>query len=245
MKKIVFVAALAACLAAPAQASDFPVRARGPVVSMPVVHHWTGFYIGLNVGGTWGDKDWAVVETIGVPLAAGPLGGHSLSAWVAGATVGVNWQTGWFVFGAEGQWSFANGKADFSCNATPAATCTSELNWVGSVAARIGMAWDRILFYVKGGIAFADDDYTVVIAGIGSVSEGHNRTGWMVGTGIEFAFDHHFSGKIEYNYMDLGSKEVVFARARTSARVDIEQQLHLVKIGLNYRFGGGGVVTRY
>jgi outer membrane immunogenic protein len=246
MKKFVLAAALAACVTAPAGASDFPVRGiRSPGIAMPVIYNWTGFYLGVHAGGTWGDKDWSVVETVGLPLAAGPLGGHNLGAWAVGATVGMNWQVGQFVFGGEGTWSFASGKGDFSCNAAPLATCHTELNWLATIAARVGWAWDRLLLYVKGGVAFAEDDYSMVVTGIGSASSGHTRNGWLVGTGIEYGFDHHFSGKIEYNYMDLGDKDVILSAGRTNARVNIEQQLHLVKVGLNYRFGGGAVVTRY
>ena len=216
---------------------------------VPVVYNWTGFYIGAHGGGVWGNKDWNVVSAAGIPLPVGPIGGHELDGWIAGGQVGFNWQFGNVVVGIEGQWSWTNAEGAHICNGTPSATCTTQLNWIASAAARVGVAFDRLLIYVKGGAAWADDDFTASIAGVGSVSSGHTRNGWMVGGGLEYGLTDHFSGKIEYNYMDLGDKEVVFDRSTLiitrTARMSVDQVLHVVKIGLNYRFGGGSVVQRY
>ena len=35
----------------------------------------------------------------------------------------------------------------------------SRTDFIGTVAPRVGVAWDRVLLYAKGGAAFAHDDY--------------------------------------------------------------------------------------
>jgi outer membrane immunogenic protein len=247
MKKILMGVALATLIAAPASAADLPRRVpvtKAPAAVVPVAYNWTGFYIGVHGGGVWGDKDWEVtaINGAGVGFAAvGDTGSHDLDGWLAGGQVGFNVQAGQWVFGVEAQWSWTDANGSFTCAA--AITCKTELNWLGTVAGRIGVAWDRVLLYVKGGWAFVDEDYKVTVAQV-SFSEGHTRSGWMVGGGLEFAFAGNWSGKIEYNYMDFGNKSVTFGTTPDTGTVDIDQVLHVVKAGINYRFGGP-VVARY
>jgi hypothetical protein len=77
-----------------------------------------------------------------------------------------------------------------------------------------------------------------------------HRVGWVVGVGWEYAFNNNWSAKAEYLHMDFGSQSVlafqnvpapVFAINHTfNFREDV------VRVGLNYRFGGAGpVVARY
>jgi hypothetical protein len=35
----------------------------------------------------------------------------------------------------------------------------SRTDFIGTVAPRLGLAWDRVLLYAKGGVAWAHDDY--------------------------------------------------------------------------------------
>jgi outer membrane immunogenic protein len=75
----------------------------------------------------------------------------------------------------------------------------------------------------------------------------------MVGAGMEYAFSPNWSAKIEYNYLDFGTRHYQFISPTTGALaipsaydVDITQRVHLVKVGLNYRFTlGGPVVAKY
>ena len=68
-----------------------------------------------------------------------------------------------------------------------------------------------------------------------------DRTGWLLGVGLEYAFMGNWSAKIEYNYMDLGSKAVTLTTtgglAATAANVDLTVQT--IKAGVNYRFNWG------
>jgi opacity protein-like surface antigen len=75
------------------------------------------------------------------------------------------------------------------------------------------------------------------------------RWGWMLGGGIEYAFTGNWSAKIEYNYMHLGREDVHFCPvilAGDCFDYSIKQHIHVVKAGINYRFGGPSpVVARY
>ncbi len=80
----------------------------------------------------------------------------------------------------------------------------------------------------------------------GSGSRDNSHWGWMVGTGVEFGLVDNWSAKIEYDFLDFGHHDITLNVAGNSTdgafnfakHFSINQQIHAVKIGLNYRFGG-------
>lgn len=216
--------ALGVTAASAADLGNRPVYKAQPAPVM-AAYNWSGFYIGGHLGYGFGRED--------VRSLAGVSGATDPDGFLGGAQIGFNWQTGAFVFGVEADWSWTN--ADGS-TVIPAAV-TTEHNWYGTATARVGYAVDNWLWYVKGGAAWLDADYTVA-----GVTQGDTRTGWTVGTGLEWALGPNWSAKIEYNYLDFGSERIT-----TPLAVDADTQAHLVKLGLNYRFdwGKGPVTARY
>src|SRR5215467_6987859 len=77
-----------------AYAADLPVYTKAP----PLVWSWTGFYLGGNVGYSWGKSDTTVTffDTGGTSLASDR---HSfgMNGIIGGGQVGYNWQTGTWV----------------------------------------------------------------------------------------------------------------------------------------------------
>jgi outer membrane immunogenic protein len=60
------------------------------------------------------------------------------------------------------------------------------------------------------------------------------RNGWTIGAGIEYALWDNLSAKTEYNFIDLGAAVYAFTPANTAS---VDQQIHAVKFGINYKFG--------
>jgi outer membrane immunogenic protein len=213
----------------------------------PAPYNWSGFYIGAHVGGVWGTKDWTDVT---FPAAPFNLNSHDMSGFLAGGQVGINWQVSNIVFGIEGQASWTNADGDHAC-IIGIRTCRTEANWLGTVAGRLGIAFDRALIYAKGGAAFINEDYLMTAlpggAAIASFTD-ETRWGWMVGGGIEWGITENWSAKIEYNFMDFREDTFRFVTPAAVFFADnrIDQQMHVVKAGINYRFNWGGpVVARY
>jgi outer membrane immunogenic protein len=70
--KVLATAAFAAIVASPVSAADMAVKAPPPIVE---VWNWTGFYIGGNVGYSWGrsDTDLTYINTVtGLPIVPPP-----------------------------------------------------------------------------------------------------------------------------------------------------------------------------
>ena len=70
------------------------------------------------------------------------------------------------------------------------------------------------------------------------------RWGWTVGAGLEYAFTSRLSAKVEYNYLGFGTERVALANTSpvpvglpASVPLDINQHMHLIKLGMNYHFG--------
>lgn len=248
MKKFLLATAFAV-LAVPAMAADLAVKA--PVYKAPPlapVFSWTGCYIGGHVGGGWAHKTWSDPNgTIFFPgtqfLDQNPDG------FLGGGQIGCDYQTGAWVFGAEGQASWSDLKQD-SNFAIPSfigpipVIGRSKIDFIVTATARIGYAFDRALIFAKGGAAWADDEFSVFRTdGRLAASASDTPMGWTVGAGFEYAFMPSLSAKIEYNFMDFGKNREAFtctaaaAGICTTAPIDIDQHIHTVKVGLNWRWG--------
>ena len=133
MKRI-FAAALGllAFAGATATAADLPRYQPVAPVYNPV-YYWTGFYIGINGGGGWGESQWDGINKF------------DLSGGLIGGTIGYNWQVGQIVVGAEGDidWSGVKGTTTALC----AAGCETRNKWLATVRGRLGYAFDRFLPY--------------------------------------------------------------------------------------------------
>ena len=195
------------------------------------------------------------MSQVGGPALNGfviPVSSHGLDGFLGGLQGGFNWQTGVFVFGVEADVSATNIRGTAPCLVILA--CKTETNWVATVAGRFGVTADKTLLYVKGGVAWADSDYSATLnLGQGATvttSVSDTRVGALLGTGVEYAFTPSLSAKIEYNYIDFGTDTYNFPFTVGGndflATADVHQRMHLVKAGLNYRFGGKGpVMARY
>ena len=76
------------------------------------------------------------------------------------------------------------------------------------------------MLYLKGGWGWANDRFSIhsttasfstppyTTYGYADITD--TRWGPMVGAGIEHALDAHWSAKIEYDYLDLGTKNYTF-----------------------------------
>jgi len=216
-----------------------PVYKAPPAGALPVSYDWTGFYVGGHVGYGWADKSWTDAFGLGTS--------HTADGFLGGGQVGFNYQINQFVLGVEGDVSWANLKGGstqvFGLAAPVTQSFNSEVDWTATLTGRLGFAFDRWLVYGKGGVAWAGDRYSTNRYTFPLTTEiTDTRVGWTAGAGVEYAFAPQWSAKLEYNYMDFGTRAYSFAPGTTT---DIDQQIHAVKLGVNYKFGGGPIMARY
>ena len=73
--------------------------------------------------------------------------------------------------------------------------------------------------------------------------DGHTKGGLAAGVGVETNLWDNWSTKLEYLYMDFGSISDTYATNLTVGpgtfdNVDSKIRDHIVRVGLNYKFGG-------
>ncbi len=170
------------CLGSSASAADLPLKAPPPMMAAP---SWTGFYLGVNAGGSLG-LDTTTHSAMFTSTALGNNGLLNSSerlatvGWIAGAQVGYNWQVSprWVLgLEADGQWSSQRNSAITS---TPFGTLAffgagangfgfsaqteQKVQDFGTARARAGMLFGNSLFYGTGGFAWGTvkDSYSFV-----------------------------------------------------------------------------------
>jgi outer membrane immunogenic protein len=236
-----------------ASAADMAVKAR-PVVAAPIVYSWTGCYIGAEGGGNWG-RSRTRVTTTGVPFQDA----FDITGGLAGVEWGCNYQMGQFVIGYEGDWSWTNKKGtafDGRTAGNPLIPITVEERWISTQRARLGWAFDRLLLYVTGGVAFTDARWTGALlpsAGFNPAffaTDTMRHTGGVVGVGLEYAFTNNWTVKGEYLYTDLGSRTICSPACTTPfgpfAARNVSLTDNIVRVGLNYKWNWATpVVAKY
>jgi len=215
-------AAVVGLLIAPlgALAADMPrPNYKAPIYVEPLFS-WTGFYVGLNAGYGWANSDWS---GSGGNFQSSPKG------WMAGGTLGYNYQTGAFVWGIEGDIDYMNLKG--TVPSAVCASCTVKDTWLGTVRGRVGYSYNRWLPYLTGGAAYGN----VYMEANGGSASG-TKAGWTAGAGVEYAFAGPWSAKLEYLYVDLGSATCAQAACGFATDKQVSFKANLVRAGLNYRF---------
>ncbi len=248
------VLAIAASAASAAYAADLPVaptQAHAYYPPPPAHYNWSGFYFGGHVGvGMERDVVTDTTTTAGF-LNAGTTTNVSPYAIIGGPQAGLNLQFGPAVVGVEATWT----ASDLSDNQTVGTLAPGTLessrsapHWYSTVTGRVGFAANDVLFYAKGGGAWMHIDYTQLTLVNGGVAAQQlitdNRSGWTAGAGIEYALNENLSVKLEYDFLDFGSKNYSFnnlpAPGPGVLPVSIQSQTHMITLGMNYRFYFGG-----
>lgn len=219
MKRFILAAATLAfaCGLGVAQAADLGRRPAQMPVKAPLyspAYDWSGFYLGVTGGGGWGGSSWD------------STGGFDISGWTVGATAGYNYQVGQAVFGLEGDINWSN------ISGTTLGCCETKNTWLGTVRGRVGYAFDRLMPYVTGGVAFGDVEANV--PGFPGASD--TRVGWTLGGGVEYAITNNLSAKAEYLYVDLGSFNCGLSCGGGLTTDNVDFHTHLVRGGLNWKF---------
>ena len=217
-----FVVATSVGFVQQVSAADIPVpeyRAPAQVVVPPF--NWTGGYAGLNVGYGFGK-----ISNISGTAS------DSMSGVIGGGQVGIQMQTGMFVFGAEADFQGSWQQRSVTVTAGGiTGTAKEEIPWFGTLRGRAGVAFDRSLLYVTGGGAYTNFKLSATALGV-TVSSNSSHGAWTVGGGWEYAFADHWSAKVEYLYIDTGNVNTVLFTIPVSGRLTD----NIVRIGANYRF---------
>jgi outer membrane immunogenic protein len=146
-----------------------------------------------------------------------------------------------------------------------------EIDYIGTVRGRLGwLATPSLLLYGTGGLAYggiktatsASSTLTgygpgVLLTPATATGLGQTRVGWTAGAGFEWKAASPWSVKLEYLYYDLGSAnsttpmvDPLFGFPVPNYFINNVQTTtrfsgNIVRVGINYQFGGAPLVAKY
>jgi opacity protein-like surface antigen len=207
----------------------------GSMKDAPAVgYNWSGPYVGLSAGSTWGHTHLAFQGATADPDYAG---------YLAGGQAGYNFQTGRFVWGFEGEVGTSNAIGAKTCTSQPLFfSCEDGMDRFGALTARFGYTWGRALFYAKGGWAIGEVTAGTKLnagvsvpppGGMSPASSTNWENGWTVGGGMEFALTDRWSAKAEYMHYEFPQNIFIVAQ---NVAANATTGGDTVRIGVNYHF---------
>ena len=238
MRRLFMTALSLLALGGVARAADLPPAPQlPPLEAQPV---WTGFYAGLNVGGAFGSSRNAFnIAGFGLPTFNTPLQGV-----IGGGEAGYNWQTGPWVLGLEASFDGSGLGGGRNAPCLPplcgalAASYRQNLPWFGTLRPRVGYAFGNWLLYATGGGVLGQID-TRATAAVGPFVATDNRSqtrdGWTLGGGVELELLAGWSAKIEYLYVDLGSRTTTYLSTPPISNAS-RFSANVITAGVNYHF---------
>ncbi|MEN3794323.1 outer membrane protein [Fulvimarina sp. MAC3] len=240
-----------------------------PAMAPAQAYDWTGVYLGGHVGLGAAESDTSTfVPNIGTGNDINPIAAAFAEAsgdndfrdtdFVGGLHLGYNYQFGNIVAGAEADIDYAGHDQFYFTEVTfrrgvAVTTDRIEMDYVGTVRARLGMAIDRALVYGTGGFAYTDarvsrtvdsnasDPCPVLANGLVRCHSGATDFdyGYTLGGGVEYAFFDNLIGRMEYSYTDFGSESFTttsVAYPNQTLDHNVEFDIQTVKFGLSYKF---------
>ena len=205
LKTLLLASTVALLAATGAKAADAIIAEEAVMIVEARAFSWTGAYIGGQIGYGWGKSSFSDADGWGSLKPDGFLGG---------VYAGYNFDVGSnFILGIDGDITYNNLKDSYS-EFDPADGITtsldSRLRWSGAVRARAGVAFDRFMPYIAGGVAFGSVKNSISLSdGVITVGDSQSKThtGWTIGGGVDYAATDNVILRLEYRYTDYGRKD--------------------------------------
>ena len=204
----------------------------------------------------------------GLASALGTGRSTRASGATGGFQAGYNYQFGAAVAGVELDWEYFKRTSSLG----PSAGLTSDITgpgrpffqapllvsnevastWLATIRGRLGFAWDRLLVYATGGVAFTDVRYTQTVSASAFITGAtvvnvvtETKSGVTVGGGAEYALWNNLTLRAEYLYAQFtgvsGASVLQFQNSSNQVAGSTGNlHDHIVRVGLNYKFGYGG-----
>lgn len=244
-------------------AADLPFKA--PIQPQPLAYNWAGWYVGGNVGYGWGSKSDPGLSFVdpgaGVGFAGYFAAGGNVtpdlkpSGVIGGGQIGFNWMMNpnW-VAGLVTDFQGSGMKASATNTVSPGGFFPSsqfnseDINWFGTLRAKLGYAQNNWLIYGTGGLAYGQ----VATSGSFNIPAGpyfatgsntSTDVGWAAGAGLNYGLTTNWIVGVEYLYVDLGRSSytetqpvVLPGTAGSSVTISNRAESQIVRGTLDYKF---------
>jgi outer membrane immunogenic protein len=246
--------------------------------------NWSGPYVGLNAGYVIDGKTRFDRTTGDLPNNQAALDNNLRptqqtvdgKGFTGGAQAGYNYALGagnGLVIGAEADLSYVDlsdtdtlsNTTNFGGGVTPSPTPVTRVNeyraklgYLGTLRGRVGYAFDRVMVYGTGGLAFGKVKRSTTFFGPNlpttpffTGSDSSTKVGYAVGGGVEFALPTQASANLagssavtlraEYLHFDLGRDKLRLDGVNGGATIGgydsrVRTSGNLVRAAINYKF---------
>ncbi len=244
-------------------AADMAIKAPpSPPPAAP--YNWTGWYAGGNIGYGWGissDPTWSSVDTANVPFSGYLDGGGDVipnlkpKGVIGGGQIGFNWMLNpTWVAGLVADFQGSGIKDAETNTVTPPAPFaltsnqynSEQIDWFGTVRAKLGFAQNNWLLYGTGGLAYGriatSGSFVTVPQTLNfNGSNDATKVGWAVGAGLNYGLTSNWIVGVEYLYVDLGhvsytETEPTGLTAGASLTINNRAAANIARVSLDYKF---------
>ena len=247
-------------ITARAIAADLPIEVPVRAVPVPILtgYHWTGFYMGANLGYSAGRVSFDILDFYAPGPGNEPRLSQSINGAIGGLQIGGNWQTGNAVFSLEadiqGSGQSTSGSApgaitvvvpNISSVAVPViASYNNKLASFGTLRGRVGLAANRVLIYFTAGMVYGSWKSDLALTGFGGTTFPSSWNSGVLGGGIEGAILDNITLRAEYLYFQSRSSVNPFNPPGAALDVNRRLQDNIFRIGVNYLFTTGSIGCR-
>jgi outer membrane immunogenic protein len=249
-------------LSGSAFAADLAVKAPYYKAPPPIVpsFSWTGCFVGAHGGYAKAQTSHNVQfdDATAFPPEFLFTDNFSPAGGVVGLQAGCNYQTGRFVLGIEGDYTWLNVKENRTFTEPGGADTASfetKLKSMATIRGRVGIAEDRALLYVTAGAAWARFNYSFNLfdsdEGTNAASLSFSPNGIVVGAGAEYAVTDWLILRAEYLHYAFGNDYSLPRSANTSIGPGLNDHVtfktvDVIRVGASWKFGWlGPVVAKY
>jgi outer membrane immunogenic protein len=202
---------------------------------------WSGPYFGIHAG-----KGWSGLTSEHPDQSFWTRGDNQqfksdLAGVLKGGQAGYNYQVGRWVIGGEVSYSDAKMGNSAVSPYYPQDDYEADINGIFSAIVRLGYDVSGTLIYLKGGYASAKIETSNSGVSFGVITKERGRhTGPTVGAGIEHKLSPRISLGVDYNIIDLGSRQATLdtsGRAQMAADTAVDSapgQTHTIMVRLNF-----------
>jgi outer membrane immunogenic protein len=215
-------------------------------------YNWHGAFAGVQVGASSYRSTTAIADVLDIS------GSREDNSFNIGGVVGYDWQNCNTVFGLEADLAWANVDRDWGINlgalGIPGVgqifSAKSSMDFYGALKLRTGFAFDKMLLYVTGGIAFANIEHSgannaiggFIPAGIVGFKTNDTRWGWVVGAGTEYALTNRITWRSEATYTRFEDQDFTLnftppgGPATPILKLNAQDDIWMLRTGLNVKF---------
>lgn len=225
---------------------------------LAIENPWQGSYVGANIGYATAANliHMNATSTNAQQLQENDATPYSLNTQTAGflggGQLGYEWQIKQTLVGVEADLDYTQIGGANAVTSSDAITTTlrQNISWIGSIRARLGaLTTDQLLVYLTAGPAWGNvqlafDQQTLSTACLDgavciSTTQQQIKTGWVAGTGFEYAINPRLRFKAEYLYVDLGTFKPnvsgLSADGLTSYQLRSQFDANSLRLGFNYK----------